>query len=251
MKKILALIVVIAIAVAVASANNNKINDVQGVSQDKTFSLWQDTNAGIRLVVIHKLKPDYYFSGQQQLTLKELASQQKWQLAINSGFFLGSYTKATPAGLLVIKGQALQNLAPIDTQVTRVVSYKDGKWSFSLAKDYVQQTDVDFAFQVGPMILENGLVQTTEMAGAANGTGEYKRAFLGVTDKNEAVVGITTSKMSLAALAEQLTQLKSNGIDLVNVVNMDGGQSTSLFVATDSSYNHNSAWFLPQVIGFR
>lgn len=191
---------------------------------------------------------NYIYRSSSPPTLSETAAEHNFDIAINGGYFLGEYTQAQHAGLLYLDEEIVKPFTNSDDQISAVVSYHKGGLNITHNDDYTeaQLKDVRFAVQAGPILISNSEIQTDAIDISSNGALEYKRSFIGTID-SEVLIGITTENVTLTTLANRLkNEFPSSD---VNVINLDGGASTAFFVSTNPRYNHNSKWYLPNVIG--
>ncbi len=184
-------------------------------------------------------------------SLEDGSRLQNYLVSVNGTYFKGSYDKATPAGFFQEEGvnssQVLQ-----DKQLTRIVSYSasENKLVFSKVNEYITGGS-DFAFQTGPQILTDGVIEDQEISNSINGLGSYKRTFLGKTSTGSFVFGTATSPISLLQLGAVLKEMQVFKGQQITVVNLDGGPSTAMYSKDFDRVNWNTTMRLPLIIGTR
>ncbi len=94
------------------------------------------------------------------------------------------------------------------------------------------------SFYAGPMIITDGIANPDLTKKISHRSTKHYRTFLIQDEKNKAVRGITTEKVSLPELAIALNTIFKN--KKINVVNLDGWSSTS-FSSDKISYNASKA----------
>ena len=220
-------------------------------SSDPNLTYFFDSEAGIRIVKGHAKQLQYFFDGQNTKTLKDVAHKQQLSVAVNGGYFVGDYTDAVHAGLLVLQGIELAPLATLDPQISHVVLIdSSGQPQFLENSKYKHSNSTQTAFQTGPLILDQGEIQQNLITASTNGMSEHKRTVLGTTAGQDIFLLVTSRAYSLADLAEYITHSELFAGEAVSAINLDGGFSTAMFSAEFNNFNHNSSWFLPAVIGF-
>lgn len=226
----------------------DSIIDVSSEDNDN-FTIYNNTEDGVR-VALSKLEPEIIYNPEQEIIVRDIAKDNVFDIVINGGYF---NTDNEYAGALIIDGKIISRPAPLDQQLSHVVTYNSNNKTYEFKKttEFQSSTQYDLAFQTGPLFLLDNNLQSEFINNSANGTGEYLRSFLGTTSEGEVFVGITLKKYSLEDLADYLLELDIFKNKTINVINLDGGSSVSLYLGENSKFNYGQYKILPILIGFK
>lgn len=135
-------------------------------------------------------------------------------IAINGGFFDQNYH---PLGLRIGNQQQHNPLKRISWW--GIFYVKDNKPYLSSLRDYLNDSQVDFAVQSGPRLLIKGKIPPLK-------TGYAERSALGITSDGHVIILVTSnSPMTTTALAQLL---KTSPLNCNDALNLDGGSSSQL-----------------------
>jgi hypothetical protein len=216
--------------------------------QDPEIELPETTYSDSDLTfVVGEFDLEIFYDPKNSKTLKTLAAEANYDYLINGGFFTQTLTYA---GGLIIDGEIENNLAPLDKQLSHMF-INAGNYGVVETSNYNLQSNHPLAFQTGPLIINQDIVQDKFINAALNGTGDYIRSFLGYTNSGKLLFGITKKRMSLFELAEKLLKNPDLQSENITIINLDGGTSTALFSKDQSKINYGEFKTLPILLGFR
>lgn len=223
--------------------------------QLETYTLCYDQNRTVQVVVFEG-ELGVSFSAKEAASLEEQANLKGYALAINGTYFSGSYVKADHSGLLQLAGERLYQIAYNDTQLTHVVVYNVLTQGLQFLP--VQGFDLEkyqgaqyTLFQTGPLVIKDNAVQSAAIQNSINGAGRYFRTLLGQTSTGEKFFVVTRTNYDLNKLAEKILAFDVLKGRVLNVINLDGGTSTSMYVRDLDEFNFGASKRLPSVIGIK
>ena len=222
---------------------------VEIIEENNDFKIYNDRRNQLRYVTT-KLKPEIIYNSSQKLTVRDVSLQNNFQLAINGGFF---DKENNHAGLLEIDNKTLSPIAPLDTQLSHILAYdrNDNTYSFYETNSFVSDKRFSFAFQSGPIFLQNNIIQSDFINNSINGNGLYQRSFIGNNSNGETIIGITLNKQNLNDLSNRLLDQEVFKDTQFTIINLDGGSSVSLFMGKSNDLNYGQYKTLPTIIGFK
>lgn len=240
MKKIVLFTILLVLSTAIAykfleSKDNN--SEIVEEEQIPGIDYFIDENKGITAVFI---KPEeqinIFYDTETKQSVLDVSESNNFKIAINGGFFSPDNSHA---GLFILNGIKEVPAAPLDKQLSHIVDISENKPIFYLATDYKDNSAIIDAFQTGPLLLDENIIQTKFIEDSLNGEGEYFRSILGFTNTDEKFFLITTEKYDLITLANEIIKIPQLQGKVISAVNLDGGSSVSLFVrdAEDLSYS--------------
>ena len=258
LKKILGIIIVLAIASLIFTGafyltqryifNRFPSSDdgTVDIIDESSFTLITNEDLGVRLTV-SKLTPTMIYNPNQTSTVKEVGINSKFDIMTNGGFFLEDNQYA---GALVIDSKIISQPAPLDKQLSHVVTYDptSNSYEFIPTTKFNINLGYDLAFQTGPLMILDNVRQDAYISNSVNGSGEYLRTFFGVTTEGEVISGISTKKITLELLSDYL--LETFKEKQITVINLDGGSSTALFLGESNAKNYGQFKILPVLLGF-
>jgi exopolysaccharide biosynthesis protein len=106
-------------------------------------------------------------------------------------------------------------------------------------------------FQTGPLIIENSSIREDLIRSSINGSTDHRRTLLATLDHRRCFFITVTDKVMLGDLAATLLQLSIFQAGTLDVINLDGGSSVSLYVRDIPRVNCNVDDCLPILIGFQ
>lgn len=219
------------------------------VVEESNFTLITDEELGVRLS-LSKLTPTMIYNPNQTDTVKQVGINNEFDVMTNGGFFLEDNKYA---GALVIDSNIISQPAPLDTQLSHVVTYDPDLNDY----EFIQTTKFNInkgyylAFQTGPLMILDNVRQDSYIANSLNGSGEYLRTFFGVTNEGEVISGITTKKITLELLSDYLLSLEVFKDKKITVINLDGGSSVALYLGESNPKNYGQFKILPVLLGFK
>lgn len=263
MSKFKLLIVLMIIVGGVAggiSLIDRDLSALQGVDTDLQQSItadgitwYQNTDKSFSIATFqHPLYIAY--SAENAQSLQEQAALNKLILAVNGGFYRGSYVESEYAGLLQLDGESMSPLVEFEKQLTHVMVYDivDDILKFEPAegfeiKNYDSQEYT--LMQTGPLVIKDNQVQDQLISESLNGTGRYLRTLIGYTNDGIKFLVITRVNFDLQKLAVALLEFEPFQGKQINVLNLDGGTSTAMYSRDFEQYNFGVSKRLPSIIG--
>lgn len=220
-----------------------------------SFTLCYDNARTIQLVTFSG--PLYIdFTEEESASLREQANLNGYSMVVNGGYFRGSYIDAEYSGLLQIKGEPKYQIALNDNQLTHIVVYNEETTDLEFlpartfeTKDYADEKYT--LFQTGPLVVKDGKIQSELISSSINGAGRYLRTLMGFTDTGEKFFVITRSNFDLSKLAEKILAFPAFQDKTINIINLDGGTSTAMFVRDLAEFSFGDSKRLPAVIGIK
>jgi exopolysaccharide biosynthesis protein len=260
-KKLLALILLIGLAIYLGNylPNNNqqKLDEssipVVQAEEPKKLEYYTFDSDNIFIVTFEEPISIVYNEEHPIKALDQTLKDNDLNFVINGGYFKQDFSYA---GLLLLNGEIKMNNAPFDKQVTHVVvlDHLKSQLSFINAKDFDQDAyqDSSFsAFQTGPLIIENNEIKTELIDNSANGLGKYTRSLLGITKSNKTFFVVTKKSYKLDDLAAKLINLDLFNEEVISVINLDGGASTSMYSKENLEFRMFSYKTIPMVLGVK
>lgn len=218
------------------------------------IELYQDKLKRFNLAMLDDEELTVNFTSKNAQSLEEQALLNDFNLAVNGSFYRGSVVEAEHSGLLKIKGELIaQVVEDPQRQLTHVVIYNHNNNSVQLlATDQVNPSDYDenfTLFQTGPVIIENNKIQRELIDDSVNGNSNSLRTLFGFTESGEKFLVVTRVSFKLNDLAERLKELEIFQGKTLNVINLDGGSSTAMYVDGLEEFSYLDSKRLPMVIG--
>ena len=193
-----------------------------------------------------------YFSDSAPV-VRDVAVQNKFRYLINGSYFHGSRLNALHAGWLRVYGKHYTMLTD-DRQLTHVVKIDSSKKSISFIRKEefaADSTASTLEFQTGPLIIENGKAATEFIQSSINGLAKHRRTLMATIENSQLVLILVREKVSLDELAKYLLRLSIFKGKKLDVINLDGGSSTALYVKAIPRLNFNIEDKLPILIGVK
>jgi exopolysaccharide biosynthesis protein len=169
--------------------------------------------------------------GEHKMTVREMVERSGAFAGINASYF-DEYDR--PLGYLKIRGREINDYIATAIVYSGLVALKNGKVTIE-HRDTFHPLHFDEALQVGPRLIAAG----TCTSGLQN-TIDYKkrarRAGIAIDEKGNSVIYITSplsADMNWNELREVLRGAEDRGgIKPLDVLNLDGGSSTQLYIRT-------------------
>jgi exopolysaccharide biosynthesis protein len=158
--------------------------------------------------------------------------------AINGGYFMDD---GMPSGFLSIDGRRVGN-GSFDADKSAMIDFEDRVRIISATATEIDASVFKTALQTYPWLVKNGVSAVREESGK-----RARRSFIGI-DKSGAVwLGVVAdAEISLFELSRRLPAI---GIDWSDVVNLDGGPSTGIFVGSETDrVMHETFGGVPNVV---
>lgn len=178
---------------------------------------------------------------------KELSKFQSFDLVFNSGYFTPDLRHA---GLLISDGAQKVALAPNDLQLNGVVRFTiDRGVEIIYNPNFKSDDGAVFEFQTGPIFIQDNIIADEFINKSLNGRTRHMRTFMGYSDEYSLIIGISTEPVSLYDLSEII--LKSARFTRLNLINLDGGSSTAIYIRDQNNKSFRSFKQLPFLIGVK
>jgi uncharacterized protein YigE (DUF2233 family) len=182
------------------------------------------------------------------LSLKKLAQQEDLIFMINAGYFT---KEKQHAGGLIIEAELLFPFFQ-NNQLTHVVTFDSVLNNVGVVnvEDFINNNTFayDFAFQTGPLIISNNVIQDDYINNSINGNELAKRSLMGINERGEVFFIVTRKVFSLATLAEKLLEVEGLG-SKISIVNLDGGSSVAMYLSHKEEFQIGENKILPALIG--
>ncbi len=204
-------------------------------------------------VAVFKDGFDFNFTPTNPGTLETQGEKGNISVATNATFFAGTYQHATHAGLLYLKGEKYGPLSD-EGQLSHIVSYdpETKRLDFIDAKQFdekmINTSPKNTFFQTGPMVISNNEIQNAFIDSSINGNGRHTRTFLGQLNSGEMFLIIASKSYKLKDLGKIVMELPPFVNKRMNVVNLDGGPSSAIYVKDHPEFSFNADHDLPLTI---
>lgn len=195
----------------------------------------------------------YKFTNENPGNLIDQSERANVKVAINGTFFAGTYQQASHAGLLILAGDKKSEIID-DPQLSHFVVYNRESVNIrfitaleSNVSDIYLNDNFD-VFQTGPLVIDNNQIQNDYIDKSTNGNGKYRRTLLGQFDTGEMFIVIATNEYTLKDLGKTVLDLPVSQGKVLDLINLDGGPSTAIYVKDHPEFNFNAEHDLPSVI---
>ncbi|MCE1190404.1 MAG: phosphodiester glycosidase family protein [Ignavibacteria bacterium] len=219
---------------------------LQTINED-TYTVYWDHHADLIIVKIHEIS-EYVFIPNPTLSLKEYAEKEKLQIVVNASYFDG-YGPYTPAGYLKIK-DSLYSQVKIDRQLQYCFDYNIQTRLLKIFPiTHLESPTNSIIVQTGPLLMQHDTVCYKSIEDCINGTRITARTAI-ASDLAGLYIVISRRGYKLTEFAEKC---KNSGIfshDL-QLINLDGGSSTALFIKEHPELSFHSEKILPILIGVK
>jgi hypothetical protein len=191
-------------------------------------------------------------------SLAQIAQDSNYVLVVNASYFdiVYHYTandttiSFRQAGYLKIHNTVYEEIKD-DRQLSRILAYdtKRNFINYFSINDLGQTGEYDLVVQIGPQIIRKNDIDTASIHASINGAIPWPRTTFASVNGREFYV-IVNLGFSPVTLLELGRMLRSSGIfrkDL-DIINFDGGFSTSLYIKNHPEYSTNADDKMPLLI---
>jgi exopolysaccharide biosynthesis protein len=187
--------------------------------------------------------------GERSMTVKEMVEHSGAFAGINASYF-DEYDR--PLGYLKVKGREINDYIATAIVYSGLVAIKNGKVVIE-HRDTFHPLHYDEALQVGPRLVAAG-TGTTGIQNTIDYKKRARRAGIAIDENGSPVVYITSpisADMNWNELREVLLGAEDRGgIKPRDVLNLDGGGSTQLYIKTGKLNVSEGYSKVPVAIGF-
>jgi len=192
------------------------------------YAEWQDSQGSVKLHLLRvnlnqfELRPILAKDFDKSVAgIKEYAQNSQALAALNANFF---DTKNKPLGLVLRDKKILNAFHPTTWWASFLVQGKRARIAKVFKKD--QLGGATSGWQVGPRLVINGSVPKLK-------DGLSPKSAIGIDAQGRVVLVVSEGAIEVRKLAKVLSLPKSkNGVELRNVLNLDGGKSTQFYLRT-------------------
>ena len=196
---------------------------------------------------------NFIYNPVKPASLKEIAEKGSWNVLVNASYFAGSASKAKHVGLLNIYGKLIAQ-KEYDKQLTHIVRYNK-KLNSIFFYDYNGYEPVNdsstLEIQTGPIVIENNKLASNYISACINGGRKAERTLIAAIDDKPAFFIVVRDKVSLTELGNFLLQVPIFAGKKLDVMNLDGGSSTSLYLSNFPQLNFKDSKQLPFLLGIK
>lgn len=217
---------------------------------------YQDIEGKVNVAILSQgSELDFRYTVNEADYLFRQAQQSQYSLAINGGYYLGSYVEARPAGLLQVRGSRHTDYIS-SIQLTHFAIYNHASheliFTRAATSDLTVFTDLDYSIvQSGPILIDQGVVQTEFIEGALNSDQSSLRTVIGKLDDGRIFMAVTRVGFSLPQLVEFLQEFQPLAGQNISALNLDGGSSTAMYAEDLDQFDFRDEIRLPMVIGVK
>lgn len=165
---------------------------------------------------------------QKKMSAQSFVKQTGAVLAVNGGFFDPSYQSL---GLIVQNGKVLNPLRPVSWWGVFSVD-QNHLARVAKVKDFQLNSSIEMAIQAGPRLIEDRVPVAVK-------PNVSQKTFLGVTQDNELIIGVTDA---CVVDAVDFVTILAQELALKSALNLDGGGSTQAY-AKAGAYEKNLPGF--------
>ena len=194
-------------------------------------------------------------------SLKQIAQDSNYTLVVNASYFdvvihYGANDTTITfkhAGFLKINDTIYEEMKD-DRQLSRLFAYdsKNNIVDYFGVNDLDQTKDYDLVVQIGPQIIWKNEIDTACIEASFNGAIPWARTTFASVNGKELYV-IVNLGFAPVTLLDLGRMLRSSGIfrKELNIINFDGGFSTSLYIKNHPEFSANPDNTMPVLIGVR
>jgi len=254
MKKIIFLLFVSVFSFTGCKKENAVINNdtpntgkykIQTIQQGN-LTIYNVDKFDVTIVKIPKISACIYM--QYPSAVEKVAADSGYSLAVNSSYFDNLPQGYFHAGYLKINNQKIAEYKT-DKQLSKIFAYNtiSNSVRFFNSTELSLTNDYDLVFQTGPQVIFKNKVDTSSIDSSINGNFERSRTLFASIDSKTFYVIIARIPVSLKDLGQMLLDTGLFKGEL-NVINFDGGPSTSLFIQNQPSISYNIKTKLPLLL---
>ncbi len=175
--------------------------------------------------------------------VKNIAGKDNIVAAINGSFF---DINGNPLGLLIADGKIINNRVVTHPIYSGIFYVKDDV-PYIVYRDNFTPVGVTQALQVGPILIADG--KDTE--GFKDMHSIHYRSGIAIDDSGRVIIYATDTNYKGISLHEVRQVMRLPDIGCINLLNLDGGGSTQMYISTPSFSEHIAGnTDIPVVIGF-
>ena len=214
-------------------------NIVDGLERIEYSTEINDTNIIVKIFKIDSSEFDFKVENNNiPLQVNLWRTKLQADMVINGGYFLENYE---PAGLLVVNGKTISERM-FDQDKSGLIAIKNNNLTLrDLSVNPIDEEEIfDYAIQSYPFFIKNGKKSIKEDSGLL-----AKRTAIGSDiDGNTYIIIVDKNEISLYSLMNILYELP---INFENVLNLDGGPSTSMSLVVDEYKEVSGLQVIPNV----
>ncbi len=192
----------------------------------------------IKARILYSKNPETNFQN-----VKNIVEKYNAIAAINGSFF---DINGNPLGLLIVDGKTINNRVVTHSIYSGIFYVKDDV-PYIVYRDNFTPVGVTQALQVGPILIADG--KDTE--GFKDMHSIHYRSGIAIDDSGRVIIYVTDTNYKGISLYEIRQVMRLPDIGCINVLNLDGGGSTQMYISTPSFSDHIAGSAdIPVVIGF-
>lgn len=210
----------------------------------------------IRIVSTKKpVKFMYFQKDSQLLKASEVSYYYDYPYVVNGSYFgYGTGSKRVHAWLLKVMDIVKFPIRYDDANLTHVVRYNygDDEISFIPNNEYEALTwQMTLEFQAWPQIISGWVIMTGCINSSWHWTTNHYRTLLAIDSTKRKYLIAVPSKVNLIQLSEVLLDTDLFKNKKIDIMNLDGGSSTSIYSSTYTWLNYNINTRLPIWLGIK
>lgn len=193
-----------------------------------------------------KLEPIYF---------AKIADSADYRVVVNASYFDtdGKQMRYINAGYLKVKNQVLSPVKPNDLQIMKLLAYNtnENRMRFYELSELDKTGDYDLVVQTGPSIIKNNVVDNSSIDSSINGKRQAYRTSLATVNGNEFYIIVTAGTRGGILLKNLGQMLLDSGIFYkgeLNVIGLDGGPSTAIYIKNHPELSYNITGVHPTAI---
>ncbi|MDQ7821753.1 MAG: phosphodiester glycosidase family protein [Candidatus Eremiobacteraeota bacterium] len=187
--------------------------------------------------------------GNTAMTVKDMVARSGAAAGINGSYF---DENDRPLGFLKTRGKMVNDYIATPVIYSGIIGFSKGRLSI-VHRDTFHPLSYDEAFQVGPRLVAGGKA-TEGLQKTIDFREEHRRAGCGIDREGKIVLFVTAPSYATIGWDELRTILlgpaERGGITPLDVINLDGGSSTQLYVKAGSFELKEGNSQVPLGIGF-
>lgn len=235
-----------------ASSGINSLSTEFKTLQANDCTVYNFDSFGITLIPI-SAPLNFIYNPINPASLKDIALKEGWSVLINASYFAGSASNARHVGLLNIYGKSISQ-KEYDKQLTHIIQYDKAQNNifFFEYNDYKPVNSKNILeIQTGPLVIENNKLASEYIAACINGGRKAERTLLAALDDKLAYFIVVREKVNLTELGNFLLRIPLFKGKKLDVMNLDGGSSTSLYMSNFPQMNFKDSKQLPLLLGIK
>ncbi|MBD3362687.1 hypothetical protein GF362_03130 [Candidatus Dojkabacteria bacterium] len=223
---------------------------------DSGYIIYYYEHLGLTIISTHK-EFDFLYHPYMAAKVEEYARFNNFTYVVNGSFYGGSWKSCSHAGFLNYYGTHYSHFKPPEAsnQLTHIVRFikSENRMEFIDRNDFeTNNTDINtLEFQTGPIVMIDRKIQYQYVNPSKNGTKSALRTMLGTTDGYEKFFIITRKPAKIHEVGDFLLSLELFEGKSLDVINLDGGSSTTLYSKNHPEINFYPYKRLPILVGLR